>query len=132
MLKKSDIGIILKQWDNVPHKHFISVALGIQIPFDNDEISVKAMCNARSDQDRTLYTIYKHFTALKVCHIHNDLVQVRNSPHKVHFSHGILDHLDNGKPRLVREKNAIPLLSKPALVCMCPIYKNTIYAVTTR
>ena len=27
----------------------------------------------------------------------------------------------NGKPRLVREKNAIPLLSKQALVCMCPI-----------
>ena len=32
----------------------------------------------------------------------------------------------NGKPRLVREKNAIPLLSEPALVCKCPI--NTIYA----
>ena len=37
MLKKSDIGIILKQWDNVPRKNFISVMLGIQIPFDNDE-----------------------------------------------------------------------------------------------
>ena len=32
MLKQSDVGIILKQWDNVPRKHFISVALGIQIP----------------------------------------------------------------------------------------------------
>ena len=35
----------------------------------------------------------------------------------------------NGKPRLVREKNAIPLLSNPASVCMCPI--NSIYAVTS-
>ena len=30
----SDIGIILKQWDNVSRKYFISVALDIQIPFD--------------------------------------------------------------------------------------------------
>ena len=29
MLKKSDIGIILKQWDNMPDKNFITVALGI-------------------------------------------------------------------------------------------------------
>ena len=47
MLKKSDIGNILKQWDNVPGKNFISVALGIQLPFDNDEISAKVMCSAR-------------------------------------------------------------------------------------
>ena len=53
MLKKSDIGIILKQWDNVPGKNFISLALGIQIPFDNGKISAKAMCNAWPDQDRT-------------------------------------------------------------------------------
>ena len=31
----------------------------------------------------------------------------------------------NGKPRLIREKNTIPLLFK---LCMCPI--NTIYTVT--
>ena len=36
--------------------------------------------------------------------------------------------LMNAKPRHVREKNAIPLLSKPELVCTCPI--NKIYAVT--
>ena len=42
MLKNSDIGIILKQLDNVPRKNFISVALGIRIPFDNDDISAKA------------------------------------------------------------------------------------------
>ena len=53
MLKKSDIGIILKPWDNVPRKNFISVALGIQIPFDNDMISAKAICNACPDRDRT-------------------------------------------------------------------------------
>ena len=53
MLKNRDIGIILKQWDNVSRKNFISVALGIQIPFDNDEIRVKAICNARGVQDRT-------------------------------------------------------------------------------
>ena len=35
----------------------------------------------------------------------------------------------NGKPRLIREKNTIPLLSKQALVCTCPI--NTIYSVTS-
>jgi hypothetical protein len=45
MLKeKWDIGIILKQWDNMHRKSFISVAMGIQIPFDNAEISAKAMC----------------------------------------------------------------------------------------
>ena len=27
----------------------------------------------------------------------------------------------NGKRQPIREKNTIPLLSKPALVCMCPI-----------
>ena len=53
MLKKSDIGIILKRLDNMPPKSFISVALGLQIPYDNNEISAKAMCNARPDQDRT-------------------------------------------------------------------------------
>ena len=53
MLKKSDIGIILKRLDNMPPKNFISVALGLQIPYDNNEISAKAVCNARPDQDRT-------------------------------------------------------------------------------
>jgi hypothetical protein len=41
MLKKSDFGIILKQWDNMPRKNFISVALGIQFPFENSHISGK-------------------------------------------------------------------------------------------
>ena len=38
---------------NMPRKNFISVALDIQIPFDNDNISAKALCNACLDQDRT-------------------------------------------------------------------------------
>ena len=50
MLKMIDIGIILKQWNNVPGKNFLSVALGIQIPFDNDEISAKAICSTRPPQ----------------------------------------------------------------------------------
>ena len=60
-------------------------------------------------------------------HPQNDLVQVNNSWHNINFSFGILEpcHHLNGKPRLVREKNAITSLSKPALVCTCPI--NTIY-----
>ena len=45
---------ILKLWDKAPRRNFISVKLGIQIPFDNNEISAKAMYNARPDQDRTL------------------------------------------------------------------------------
>ena len=36
----------------------------------------------------------------------------------------------NGNSRLVREKNAIPLLCKPVLMCTCPI--NKIYAMTSR
>ena len=44
----------------------------------------------------------------------------------VYSNHAIA--LMNGKPRLLREKNTIPLLSKPLLVCMFPI--NMIYAVT--
>ena len=78
MLKKSDIGIILKQWSNVPRKKFMSVALDIQIPLNNDEISAKATCNARPDQDRTPNP-------------QNDIVHVRNSRHNVHFSYGILE-----------------------------------------
>jgi hypothetical protein len=49
MMKKSDVGIILKQWDNMPPKNFISIALGIPIPFDNTEISSKVRCNACTD-----------------------------------------------------------------------------------
>ena len=94
MLKKSGIGIILKQWDNERRKNFISVALAIQIPF---EISAKAMCNARPDKDRTP-------TPRRII-----------SP-TVHSNPDITSM--NGKPRLVREKNAILLLSKPALVCV--------------
>jgi hypothetical protein len=65
MLKKSDTGIILKQWDNMK---LISVALGIQIPFDNDEISAKAMCNACPDEDTTpisKMTLFKYATVGK-------------------------------------------------------------------
>ena len=84
LVKKIDIGIILKQSDNV--REFISVALGIQIPFDTDEISAKAMCNARPHQDRPPAPPPP-----------NDLVQVCKSRHNVHFSYGIFDpchHLD--------------------------------------
>ena len=78
MLVKSDIGIILKQRDNVAPENFISVALGIQIAFGNDEISgAKAMCNARPDQDRNPNP-------------QNDLVQARNDRHNVHFPYGII------------------------------------------
>ena len=49
----------------MPRKKFISVALGIQIPFDSDEISAKAMSNP---------------------HPQNDLVQVRNNRYNNHFS----------------------------------------------
>jgi hypothetical protein len=54
MLKESLIGIILKQWDNVYPRYFIKVALGIQIPFDNDEINAKALCNVCQHKDRIL------------------------------------------------------------------------------
>ena len=101
MLKKSDIDIILKQWDNVPRKNFISVALGIEIPFNNVEISAKAMCNARTDQDRTAPSKTISFTYAIV-------VKMFNSPSV--YSNTTM----NGKPRLVREKKAIPLLTKPA------------------
>ena len=88
VLKKSDIGIILKQWDNVPRKNFTSVdftsvAFGIQIPFDNDEISAKAMCNAGQTKTESPPQ--------------NDLVQVRNSRRNAYFSYCILEpchHLD--------------------------------------
>ena len=52
IMLKNDVGIILKQWDNVPCKNFTSVAFGIQILLNNDKISAKAICNARPDQDR--------------------------------------------------------------------------------
>ena len=80
ILKKSDIGIILKQWDNVPRNNFITIALGIQIPFDN----VRKPC-AMPTQTKTEPPPQ------------NDLVQVRNSRHNVHFSYGIFEpchHLD--------------------------------------
>ena len=79
--KKSDTAIILKQWDNVPRKNFISVALGIHIPFDNDEICAKAMCNARPDQDGTPTPKKISFKYATVG--------------KVHFSYGILEPCHN-------------------------------------
>ena len=100
----------------MPRKNFISVALGIQIPFDQGEISAKAMCNTRPDQDR-IPTPKRNATA--------DITFI--SP--TEYSNPAIT-LMNGKPRVVREKNAIPLLSEPALVCTCPI--NMIYAVTSR
>ena len=119
ILKKSDIGIILKQWDNVPRKYIISVALGIQISFDNNEISSKAMCDADPEEDRTPTpkTISFKYTTFGITFIS---LTVYSNP---------AISLMNGKPRLVREKNAIPLLSKPVLACMCLI--NTIYTVTS-
>ena len=117
MLKKSDIGIILKEWDNVPCKNFISVVLGIQIPFDNDEISAKAMCIARPDQDRSPTPKTISFKYATVCITFIDPA-VYSNPAIISM---------NGKPRLVRGKNITPLLSKPGLVCTCLI--NTIYAV---
>ena len=76
MLKNSDIGIILIQWDNVPSKNFVSIALGIQIPFDNDEISAKAMCNARPEGDRTPTpkTISFKYTTVGIMFISSALV----------------------------------------------------------
>ena len=119
--------IMLKKWywhyfdtiGYVPRKNFISVALGIHTPFDNDEISLKAMCNARPDQDRTLNpkTISFNYATVGITFISPTVC-----------SNPAITSM-NGKPRLLREKNAIQLLSKPALACMRPI--NTIYAVTS-
>ena len=120
MLKDSDTGIILKQLDNVPRKNFISVALGIQIPFDNDEISVKAISNDRPDQNRI--PIPKTIS-FKYAIVGKTFI----SP--MAYSNPTITSM-NGKPQLLRQKNAVPLLPKPALVCTCPI--NTIYAVTSR
>jgi hypothetical protein len=53
MLKKCDIDIILKEWDNMARKNYILAASDIQSPFGNDEISAKAMYNACRDQART-------------------------------------------------------------------------------
>jgi hypothetical protein len=77
--------LTLKQWEKMLRKSFISVALGIPIPFDNDD---KAMCNACLDQDRTPTP-------------QNDVVQVRSIGQNVHFS------FSSKKHRLVREKNDI-------------------------
>ena len=101
--EKSDIGIILKQRDNVPRKNFISVALGIQIPIDNGEISAKAMCNARPDQDRIPPPPHKKisfkYATVRITFIASTV-----------YSNPAITSM-NGKPRLVREKNTIPLLS---------------------
>ena len=108
----SDTGIILKQWDNVAGENFISIALGIHIPFDNDEISAKAMCNDRPDEDRTPTpkTISVKYATVGITFISPTV-----------YSNPAITSM-NGKPRLARENEAIPLLSKPALVCACPIY----------
>ena len=101
----------LKQWNNLHHMNFITVALGIQISFDNYEIGAEAMCNARRDQDRTSTSITISF---KYATVGITLI----SP-MVYSNPAIISM--NGKPRLVSEKNAIPLLSKLAFVCTCPI-----------
>jgi hypothetical protein len=110
-LKKSDIGIILKPWNSMPPKNFISVALGIQIPFDNLEISAKAMCKACPDLDRTPTpkTILFKYAAVGKTFI---------SP-TVYSNPAI--SLMNEKPRLIIEKNAILQLSKSCW-CVCQIY----------
>ena len=105
ILKKSDIGIILKQWDNVPRKRFISVALDIKFP-SITTILVRKPCPPRPRQNP------------------HPPKRSRSSTEQRHNVHSM-----NRKPRLVREKNVIALLSKPALVCTCPI--NTNYAVTS-
>jgi hypothetical protein len=69
ILKKSDIGIILKQWDNIPCKNSISVALGILFPFDNDKISAKVMCNDCQHQDRITKTILFKYGAVGITFI---------------------------------------------------------------
>ena len=92
----------------MPHNNFILVTLGIQIPFDNDDISVKAMWNANPDQDITLtpkMILFKYATA-----------GIEFISPRVYSNPAITSM--NGKPPLAREKNAIPLLSKPAL-CVC-------------
>ena len=60
LVAKNDIGIILKQWDNIPCKNFTLVALGIQILLNKDKISAKAICNAGLDQDRALPVKQSH------------------------------------------------------------------------
>ena len=115
MLKKSDIGIILKKWDNVPHKNFILVELGIQIPFDNDEIS--AMACAMPAQTKTERphpkTISFKYAEVGITFI-SPLV----------YSNPAIT-LINGKPQLVREEKAIPLLSKPALLVHAQLTRFT-------
>ena len=97
-LNKDDIDIILKHSDNVSRKNFTSVALSIQIPFDNDEISAKAMCSARPDQDRTHIpkTISFKYAKVGITFVSPTL-----------YSNPAITSM-NGKPRCVREKNAIP------------------------
>ena len=82
--------------------------LGIQIPFDNNEISGKEMCIARPDQGRTPTpkTISFKFATVGITFISR----------MVYLNPAITSM--NGKPELIREKNAIPLLSKPVLVYM--------------
>ena len=104
----------------MPRKNFILVVLGFQIPFDNNEISVKAMCNACPDQDRNPTPKKFSFKYATVGITSISLTLFSNPP---------ITSM-NGKPRPVRENNAISLLSKPALVCGCSF--NTIYAVMCR
>ena len=102
--KKSDIDIILKESDNVPWKRW-----AFKFPSKTTRL-VRKPC-----------TMPAH-TKTEPHIPQNDLVQVRNIRHNVHFSYAVLEpfrHLDNGKPRLVSEKNSILLLS------------NTIYALTS-
>ena len=98
--KKSDIGIILKQWDNVPRKNFISIVLSVQIPVNNKEISVKAMCNAGPDQDRipTPKTISSKCAIVGIIFI---------SP-SVYLNPVIAS--TNDKPGLVRENNTFSIV----------------------
>ena len=80
MAKKSDIDIILKHLDNVPW--------AFKFPSKTTRL-VRKPCTVPA-QTKTEPHIPQ-----------NDLVQVRNIGHNVHFSYGVLEpfrHLDNGKP----------------------------------
>ena len=110
MLKKSDFGIILKRWDNVSRKNFITAALGIH----HVQCSLRPRQNPPPPPKKKKKTIYFKYATFGITLISLTV-----------YSNPAITSM-NSKARLVREKNAIPLLTK----CTCPI--NTIYVVTFR
>ena len=95
MLKISDIDIILKQWDNVLRKNFISVALGIHFLFNDDKIGAKAMCDGRPDQDRTPKPKTIKYATVSITLISAMI-----------YSNPVMSSM-NGKPRLVRQRTQL-------------------------